>query len=275
MDAIESIRVYEGIVIFYALSVILYFYDFFQHDRKARRMAFWLLLVVWSIQTIFLFIKIYQSSMLPVLNLQEGLYFFVWLIVLVSIVIHYLFKNDTVVFLINIIGFILMVLFLTANVSNYQSEYSELLIGELLIAHIVIAFLAYTLYTLAFAFSVLYLIKFYVLKKKKWTTQIKRFGSLEQLEYVTSIFIIFATAVLVISLILGISWGYLTHDHFYWLDSKTVGSFFVVILYSYILIKKLLKQILHRHLAYWNISAYIFILINFLLLSKLSNFHFV
>ncbi len=46
-------RLHELTVVIYALSVLLYFFDFIHHNRKANRIAFWLLAFVWVLQTIF------------------------------------------------------------------------------------------------------------------------------------------------------------------------------------------------------------------------------
>lgn len=271
MGVIEPFRIIEWMILCYALSIILYFYDFIQQDRKARQLAFWLLLVVWTIQTIFLFTKIVQLNTLPVFNIADGLYFFVWLIMLVSIIIRYFYNNESLVFLINLIGFILMVIYMILY-STEQTEINEIIKGDLLLSHILIAFIAYTLYTLSFAFSVLYLLQFYMLKNKKWILRNKRFGSLEQLEKLSTVLIVFSTAILIISLILGVAWSYLTLNEFYWYDSKTIGTFLLIVIYCFILIN---KKIVLKKLAYWNLFAYLFLVINFIFTSQLSNYHFI
>jgi len=47
-------RLHELTVVLYAFSVLLYFFDFIHHNRKANRLAFWLLAFVWALQTAFL-----------------------------------------------------------------------------------------------------------------------------------------------------------------------------------------------------------------------------
>src|SRR5690606_38916546 len=126
--------------------------------------------------------------------------------------------------------------------------------------------------TLSFAFSVLYLLQFYMLKNTKWILRNKRFGSLEQLEKLSTVLIVFSTAILIISLILGVAWSYLTLNEFYWYDSKTIGTFLLIVIYCFILIN---KKIVLKKLAYWNLFAYLFLVINFIFTSQLSNYHFI
>lgn len=51
------IRLNELMIVLYALSVFLYFIDFLHHNRKANKIAFWLLSIVWVLQSFFYFRK--------------------------------------------------------------------------------------------------------------------------------------------------------------------------------------------------------------------------
>ncbi|GAA0456743.1 cytochrome C assembly family protein [Alkalibacillus silvisoli] len=273
MGIFEQFKIYELIVLLYGLSLTFYFYDFVEKNRKANQLAFWLLLLVWVLQTVFLFVNIYVLGFLPVFNVLEGLYFYAWLILLVSIVVNYFYKMDLVVLIINVVGFLVMMMFLMNYASSGQSQLSGDFIGEILVAHIVLAFVAYTLYTLSFAFAVLYLLQFYLLKKKRWRQLIKRIGNLEQLEKLSFLIVVFATPVLLISLVFGLLWAYTTDDLFYWLDAKTVGSFIVIGIYSIIIYMRVTKKLIGKSIARLNIIAFLVLFCNYLLLSMLSNFH--
>lgn len=47
--------IYDLTIFLYAASVLFYFNDFLQSNRKVNRLAFGLLVVVWALQTAFLF----------------------------------------------------------------------------------------------------------------------------------------------------------------------------------------------------------------------------
>ncbi|WP_027963572.1 cytochrome C assembly family protein [Halalkalibacillus halophilus] len=272
MEFFQQFKIYEIIIALYGLSLIFYFYDFVQRDRKANQMAFWFLLLVWILQTIFLFVKIYIDGALPIFILVEGLYFYAWLILLVSIVINYFFQMDFVVFIMNVVGFLVMVLFLLTHTTG-QSNVDSVLVSEILLTHIILAFIAYTLYTLSFAFSLLYLLQFYLLKKKKWQQLVRRIGSLGLLERISFLLITFATPLLLISLVFGILWAYTSSDLFYWIDLKTIGSFFVILVYSVILYIKVRNHFTGKNIAILNMVAFLVLFINYLILSMWSNFH--
>ncbi|MDQ0158773.1 cytochrome C assembly family protein [Alkalibacillus salilacus] len=273
MAILEQIRLYEIIVLLYGLSLTLYFYDFVERNRKANRFAFWLLLFVWILQTGLLFSNIYLNGFIAMFNGVEGLYFYAWLILLVSIVVNYFFKVDLVVFIVNLIGFSLMVLSILNIASSDATAATDYIISEILVSHIVLAFVAYTLYTLSFAFATLYLIQFYLLKRKRWRQLVKRIGNLAQLEKISFLLTVFATPLLLISLILGVLWAYTADDLFYWIDAKTVGSFVVIGIYSIILYIRVRHKLIGKKIAKWNVFAFLFLFCNYLILSMLSNFH--
>ncbi|WP_175615589.1 cytochrome C assembly family protein [Piscibacillus halophilus] len=274
MSAFEGLRIFELIVILYGLSLIMYFYDFVKQDRKANQLAFWLLLLVWILQTIFLFREIYMTGTLPILSITEGLYFYAWLILLVSIVVNYFYKVDFLVFVINLIGFIIMLIFLVSHLNSQDTTFSTQFIGELLLFHIVLAFLSYTLFTISFAFSVLYLLQFKMLKEKKWGRTLKRLGRLGQMEELSFLMMIISTPLLLISLILGVIWAYVANDLFYWIDPKTIGSFIVIIIYGFMIYRKVVNKTVGKDLANANTIAFSILFLNYFLFSFLSNFHF-
>ena len=117
-------RLQELTVVLYALSVLLYFIDFLHNNRRANRVAFWLLSFVWVSQTVFLFIYMLKIGRFPVLTLSEGLYFYAWVLITFSLVINRLLKVDFIVFFTNVIGFMIMVMhtFAPDQVSLRRSE---------------------------------------------------------------------------------------------------------------------------------------------------------
>src|SRR5690625_6296186 len=74
----ESVFMYEIILIIYGLSLVGYFIDFIQHNRKANQAAFWLLSIVWLLQTFILIDQIFFEKNIPVLTVNDGLFFYAW-----------------------------------------------------------------------------------------------------------------------------------------------------------------------------------------------------
>jgi HemX protein len=139
--------------------------------------------------------------------------------------------------------------------------------------HITLAFLAYGAFSLSFVFSILYLIQYNLLKRKKWGKRLIRLGDLTKLEHMSYILAVIGVPLLIFSLTLGIQWAYIKVPNLSWFDLKIIGSFIVLMVYSMCLYLKIRKQLYGRTLAFLNIGSFMIVLINFFLFGSLSTFH--
>lgn len=266
-------RLHEVTVLIYAASVLLYFIDFLHNNQKANKGAFWLLAIVWVLQTIFLFLYMLQTGRFPVLTIFEGLYFYAWVLITLSLIINKLLPVDFTVFFTNVLGFIVMAIHTFAPVHIQSEVLAQQLVSELLLIHITLAILSYGALTLSFVFSLLYLIQYDLLKRKKWGKRLLRLGDLTKLEHMSYVLAVIGVPMLILSLILGLQWAYIKVPNVVWFDPKILGSFLVLIVYSVYLYLKVRKQMYGKTLAYLNLLSFLTVLINFFLFGSLSTFH--
>lgn len=268
-----SSLIYEWTLILYALSVLGYFIDFLQNNRKVNRIAFWLLSIVWILQTIYFILSFFELNRFPVVTPVEGLYFFAWTIVSLSLIINWFSRIDFFVFFANVIGFMLMSLHLFSPRDQVSPELAQQLSSELMLIHITMAFLSYAAFSLSFVFSVMYLIQYEMLKNKKWGRRLIRFGDLPHLEKMSYYFVMIGVPTFLLSVILGLIWGHITIEPFNYLDAKVILSFIVLIVYSYYLYTKVGKRQQGVSLALLNSAAFLVVLINIFLPGSLTGFH--
>ncbi|MGE7921795.1 cytochrome c biogenesis protein CcsA [Viridibacillus arvi] len=273
MADLTMTRLHEAMVVLYAISLVFYFIDYLNKDAKAHRVAFWLLSIVWVLQSVFLIMYIVETHRFPILSLFEGIYFYAWLLITISILLHCVYRVDLPVFFINVIGFIFMTIHTFAPSQIAQSPVGEALSSELLFIHITFAILSYVAFSLSFVFSTLYLILYNVLKKKKWTKQWTRLPSLQQTEQGMTASLLTGIPLLLISLILGLQWAYLTLDNVSVFDVKIVGSFVSLLIYCFIIYGNRKGKLHSTGYAWAHVYAFLFVIINFFLGSRLSDFH--
>ncbi|WP_082233688.1 cytochrome c biogenesis protein [Halobacillus massiliensis] len=266
--------IYELILLLYGASLIGYFIDFIQNNRKANRMAFWLLSMVWGLQTFFLLAQVFIEENFPIVNVYDSLYFYSWILVTFSLIINRLFRVDFFVFFANLLGFLVMLLYIATRAPNTLKDQGLSLVHEMLVVHITLALISYGFFTLSFIFSIMYLLQYRLLKQKKWDAKLFRLGDLTKLDHFSYIAVILGVPLLLIALILGVTWGYTSGDTFYWYDSKTLGSILVLLVYGVYLFLRVVKGYQGRSISIFNSAAFLFLLINFLLFGSLSNFHF-
>ena len=253
---------------------LLYFIDFIEQNRKANRLAFRLTFnCLVSSNNFFVFIYASGQGRFPVLTLFEGLYFYSWVLITFSLVIHKILRVDFTVFFTNIIGFSIMAIHAFTPIQRPSVAMAEQLVSELLFIHITMAILSYGAFSLSFVFSVLYLFQYKLLKERKWEKKIWRLSDLAKLEKMSNVLNAIGVPMLLLSLILGLQWAFIKLPVFQWHDPKIIGSLILLLNYSLILYLHSRKEMFGRKFATWNVAAFLIILINFFLISHLSSFH--
>ena len=267
-------RLHELTVLVYALSVLLYFIDFLHNNRKANQVAFWLLAFVWALQTAFFIVYMMKMGRFPVLTIFEGLYFYSWVLVSLSLGINRLLRMDFIVLFTNLLGFVIMVIHIFAPVQYESVLVAKQLVSELLLIHITMAILSYGAFSLSFVFSVLYLIQYDLLKRKKWSKRLVRIADLSKLDHLSYVLNVIGVPMLLLSLILGVQWAFIKVPDMIWFDTKVIGSFIVLCIYSVFIYLRVGKELYGKSLAFWNVASFLIVLLNFFLFGKLSSFHF-
>ncbi|HEX5564916.1 MAG TPA: cytochrome c biogenesis protein CcsA, partial [Sporosarcina sp.] len=179
MAELTMARFHEVIVVLYAVSLVFYFIDYLNNNKLAHRSAFGILSVVYLMQSGLLIARVIDTQRFPVLSLYEGIYFYAWLLISLSMILQVFSKVGFAVFFLNVIGFIFMTIHTFTPVQFEKSPVGESLISELLFIHITFAILSYAAFAMSFVFAILYLLVYKVLKKKKWTKQFGRLPSLQ------------------------------------------------------------------------------------------------
>ena len=271
MNAMHSIHLIT--IILYCLSVIGYFIDFLLNNRKVNRLAFWLLSIVWLLQTTFFVMRMIELARLPIVTPFEGLFFYAWLLVTLSLILNWFFPIDFFSFFTNIVGFVMMALTIFIPSADVPRELSVLLVSELMVIHISMIIFSYATFTLSFVCSLMYMIVHQMLKKKRWGKRLLRFGSLDKLDQLSYLLVMWGLPIFLLGIILGLIWAYIQLDYVPWFDAKVVSSTIVVTVYAIYFYKRKVKLNRGYQMALFNVAAFLIILINYFLSSKFSTFH--
>lgn len=274
MPEMFTARIYEFIIILYAIGIVLYFIDYVYKNPKARRVAFWIVCVVWLTQSIYILLFMIQMQRFPILSLFEGIYFYAWLLITLSIGLHCIAKVDMPVFFVNVLGFVFMTIHLFAPKHKNAYPMVESQVSEMLFIHIGISIASYGAFTIAFVFSVLYIILYNILKKKKFSTIWTRLPNLAQTMAYMNYSTIVGVPLLIIALVLGVEWALITLDGLSVFDIKIIGSFIILGIYLCLFLLNKSGKLIGTTYAWFHIYAFLLVVINFFLGNRLSTFHF-
>ncbi|MFC4767877.1 cytochrome C assembly family protein [Effusibacillus consociatus] len=267
-----SVLLYDVMTFIYAVAVLLYFVDFVQPNRKVNRAAFVLLSAVWVIQSVFFVLRMLELNYVPVLTTFETMIFFSWILITFSLVINFFYRIDLFTFFTNVVGFA-VVAFVTFT-DKGATSLSASLQGNLLVLHVTMAFLSYACFLLATIFSIMYLIQEKLLKEKRWNDLFRRLPSLDQLEQFSYRLIVFGFPMLLVAMILGAIWYNARFDQVLILDPKPVVSVALLVIYGIYLYLRVSAGWLGRRLAWINITAFMAVVINYLIVGNFfSEFH--
>ncbi|MBC9873803.1 cytochrome c biogenesis protein CcsA [Macrococcoides bohemicum] len=273
MNELLLMRLHEAILILYMISIACYFFDFVEKSRRLKRYGYLLLLSVFLLQSSSIILFIFIVGRIPIETINEGFYFFTWLIILISLILSKVIRTEFSIFLMNLIGFVFMMIHTFQPLDLSTGTTVSHMMNELLWIHVTLAIVSYVMFLIAALHAVLYLTQMHQLKQKKFNHKFFRIGDLESLSRFVQVFSIIGCVMLLISLILGIYWGITFEGKSIWVDSKVLGSLLLLIGYSvYIFLHQKNKLMMHR-LMDFNIVLFLLLLINYLIVSRFSGFH--
>jgi HemX protein len=268
-----STWVYDAILYIYALSLLFSFSDVMNRNRNAKRLGTGLLVFVWALQTAVIVYRVAGQRYIPVANMFEALFFYSWMIVTVSIMMHIALRLDLLLFLVNVAGFAILALnaFGNPTVAPISSRWSAE--DELLFIHITFAIGSYVAFLIAALLSGMYLFLHRRLKERSWSAVLTRFPSLEKIELYTFRSVMVGVPLLILSVALGIVKVVLEEDIRLLADPKVLGSLVIAGAYIFYAVRRASGKHARETLAKWNLAAFSLVMANFVLSNYYSRFH--
>ncbi|UVI28134.1 cytochrome C assembly family protein [Paenibacillus spongiae] len=262
---------YDAMLIIYALSLLFYFSDFVDRNRRAKQMGTGLLIFVWVLQTGFLFHRIWSHLDMTTFSLFENLLFFSWLLITLSLVISRFYRIELFVFIVNIVGFAVLAINMFDIGSGVSLARWEI-VRKLLYVHISLMICAYAALTINAIFSGMYVFLHARLKGKQWTQTMRRLPSLEAIDRYMCRWALIGIPLLAMSLAIAVASILIEARYSLLLDLKVLFSLLALGLY--------IGTLLQRHwfggpswkTARWNLLSFGVMLLN-LFMNQSSSFH--
>ncbi|GLX69551.1 cytochrome c biogenesis protein CcsA [Paenibacillus glycanilyticus] len=263
---------YDAILYIYALSLLFYFSDFMDANRRAKRIGTGLLIFVWILQTVILVWRLVTHFEETAISSFEYWLGFSWLLVTISLVISQFFKIEFLVFVVNLISFSVLALNLYSRPGMEGQFGVSQAMRDLLIVHISLVLCAYAALTIGSVFAGMYLFLHKQLKGKRWTPFTRRLPSLDTIERFSDRAIIIGVPLLAMSLSVAVTVLLAEGRPKLLLDWKVLTSFATLIFYVNYIIQRAMLRRPGKQLARIHLIAFVMLLIN-LLSNSLSTFH--
>ncbi len=274
MNFTLPVWIYDLTIIVYAVSLHFYFSDLIDSSNLKKRMAIGLLYVVWTMQTVFFVGQIMEhQNEFSFATMFMTLFFYAWMMLTLSIIIHRFVKMEVVVFVIHILTFIVCVINLFSAESIGTSMEAAIFRDELIFIHVVMAISSYIAFTVSAVLAICYLWFHRQLKRKQWSNLLRRLPDLTRIEKYMLVSVLWGLPLLVINVLLVIIWNFQQSDFIQWNDPKIWNTLIVALAYTYFIYRKFSRTATSIQLAWYNLIAMTFVLLNYLLSNWLSDFH--
>jgi ABC-type transport system involved in cytochrome c biogenesis permease subunit len=214
--------------------------------------------------SVLLLLEVAVFGNIPINNLSETLFIFLWFTVLVALFVDRAYRVPSLIAYLMplMMAFAAPAMLLASRGAGLPKELGRVW----LLLHIVPTFLGYGLFTVGFIASVMFLLQEHRLKLKLAGSFFDRLPSLEVLERVARRSIAFGLPVFTLGLIFGMVWaraaGHLLGGPWY-TDAKIISGILTWIAYVAIVHVRLAAAWHGRKVAYLTIAGFLFIMFTF------------
>ncbi|MCX7927055.1 MAG: c-type cytochrome biogenesis protein CcsB [Candidatus Omnitrophica bacterium] len=235
---------------------------FFLSSRSIfSRVGWWATGIGFLIHTTALVVYAISKDYFPVTNLYESFIFFAWLLVVSHLIVCLRLRDG-------IAGIFLMPLVVSLMVFSQAVRKTSLvslptLQGGWLIVHVVSCFIAYTAFTLAFGFALMYLWQERELKTKKIDVFFFRLPAIELLDTLEFIAIIFGFIFLTVGVISGSVWAQFVWARFWQWDPKETWALILWVIYLFYLFGRAIWGWRGRRCAYFAVIGFLVMIFTF------------
>jgi len=260
------------LILLYSFTVLFLMADIIKINYRFGVFAYRFLAMGGLLQTLVLVGKTIRQGYFPILTLFEILFFYSLLLIILSILIHHLFKKWKILEMVMVfLG--LLTLLCAISTGETFPIISEDFLSKLSFGHILLSVISYAAFSISAIISILFIMYDCSLKKKVWNKFTKNFPSLEGLERNAYYANIVGEILLFIGLIIGLVWASFFYDWKLLFDPKVLFSLIVLYMYGVAIVKRQRKTWVTKELAVWNIVAFFMVLLNFTVTYLLDSFH--
>ena len=242
----------------YLVTMVFYFFFFVMKKDQIAKLAGLLMLAAFAVHTLTLIVRGIAAQRLPLTNQFEFACSFAWGISLCSIIFVRRFKFDALATFVNPVIFLLMGY--AAMQSMEVKSLMPALQSNWLAVHVSTSIIAYGAFGVAFAVSLMYLLREKMTASEFWQTHIPEQKKLDMINYrAVSLGLLFLT----FTIITGSIWGEQAWGSYWNWDPKETWALITWIIYAIYLHQRLTRRMNGKAAAVYAAVGFICVLFTY------------
>lgn len=246
----------------YLVSTVFFFAYLFTVREKLGQAGRWLLETGLVFNLAYIILRAVQNGVFPVTSMHEALVFFS---LLSGGLFAFFYRRFKILMAgVFVAPFILILTIVASFMSNETHAVMPVLQSFWLPVHVSTIFIGNAFFALSFVVSILYLIENTRLKKKRFDVLGRVLPSLNTLDSINHICLVYGFPFLTFGLITGAAWAqYAIGSYFNW-DPKEIWSIITWLLYAALLHMRLITGWKGRRVALFSVLAFAILIFTFL-----------
>lgn len=247
---------------FYFLGTIFFLIYLVRRKEVLSRSTTRTTSVGFFFHTIALAVRMKEVGYIPLTNIHEAMAFFSWALVLTFLILEHLYQFRVLGSFVLPLAFIF--LYPAGRLLKTTQALHPTLKSIWLGIHTTVSLLGIVALAIAFIAGLMYLIQESLLKSKRFNALYDKLPSLDVLDHLNQISIIFGFPLLTVGIITGALWAEYAWGSYWTLDPKFTSTFLTWLFYLAMLFGRLTMGWRARRAAYLAIFGFVGVLFSFL-----------
>jgi cytochrome c-type biogenesis protein CcsB len=258
-----DILVLKVTAVVYLLATASYILYLVRPERSSPRLPSAVLLAGFVVHSLALALHFFQVGYPAVTQLREALSFYSWLMVGVYLLVQIKYRLTVLGSFIAPLAF--LIAFSAFTFGTGGEELPPALKTYWLPLHVTLAFLGNAVFALAFGVSLMYLLQEYQLKNKKSSALHSRFPSLETLDRLNYILLVWGFPLMTLGILTGSLWARINWGNYWSWEPREISSALTWLLYGALLQARIARGWRGKKAALLTIVGFVVVLGYFLL----------
>jgi len=229
--------------------------------NRLSRLSPLVLLSGFFLHTLAIGVHFFQAGFPAIAQFREAVSFYGWLMVGLYLLVQLKYRLTVLGCFVSPLAFLMA---LAASASGSSGELPPLLKTFWLPVHVTFAFLGNAVFALAFGVSLIYLVHEYQLKRKKTSVLHIRFPSLETLDRLNYVLLVWGFPLMTLGIITGSLWAASQWGNYWSWESRQISSAITWLLYGGLLQGRMTAGLRGKKAALLTILGFVFVLGYFL-----------